>query len=246
MVKLNVDDATVQDLLQSVGALVEAETGWELSLADLRCKVVSRSRGYEELIFNRIRDLGINIEDDFPRDPFTRLFEYLVENSYMAAYLPGSGCIYLIRENVDDSNLEGLKLVLAHELVHRAQHLRFPDLMHALDLHLLAMVKPLLEPGNTDPAVPNFEDIHRRLAEVEPVMTLIESHAFYIQERIRTRYYPDARIEHHRTLLTIILEWLNGSGENRYTRGLPAIEQAYAGGDIEALFRQPERVWDSF
>ena len=48
-----------------------------------------------------------------------RMVEYLVEQDTLAAYLPGADEILAIRENVDDSNLNSLRLALGHELMNR-------------------------------------------------------------------------------------------------------------------------------
>jgi len=57
------------------------------------------------------------------RDIVTRTVEYLVENNVLAAYEPLTNELMVVRENVDDSNLDGLKVVLGHELTHRGQHM---------------------------------------------------------------------------------------------------------------------------
>jgi hypothetical protein len=57
----------------------------------------------------------------------------MLEFTILAAYQPITGEILAIRENVDDSNLEGLKLVVGHELVHRGQHVQYPELFLRLD-----------------------------------------------------------------------------------------------------------------
>ncbi len=243
MTKLDLDKATIDTLVQEMGVIVERETGWRLDIPNLKIQVVPKERGFEELVIRRITEVGIQLPVDLPKDLFTRIIEYLIENSYLAGYLPGSGSICIVRENVDDSNMDGLRLVIAHELVHRAQHLRFPQLIARMDAQLVDMLKPLLEPDHN--AVPDMNAVNLHLTQVEPVMTLFESHAAFIQQRIKERYYPQARIEEHFTLLATILEFLFGARQNRYTRGLPAIDAAYAEGKIDDLFENPTLVMQS-
>jgi hypothetical protein len=238
MDRLIINDELIHQLIKEVSPLVESETTWQVRLDSLEYKVVPRQRGYEEIIYTRIRDLGIPFEEPLVKDPFTRLFEYLVEHSYIAAYLPGSQRIYVVSENVDDSNMDGLRLVVAHELVHRAQHLRYPGVIKQLDRNMLTLLKPYLEAGNPL----DIAQVRAVLDEIEPTMILLESHAAFIQNLIGVKYFPQAKIEEHLTLLTVLLQWIYKRQASRYTRGLPAIEAASQSGNIDQLFHNPKSV----
>jgi len=49
-----------------------------------------------------------------------------------------------------------------------------------------------VETGQVD-----LQKLRRYFEEVQPLMTLIESHASYVQGVLCQRYFPQAQIEHH-------------------------------------------------
>jgi hypothetical protein len=187
MTKLPVDNKLVEGLVLQVVPLVEEIAGWELSQVNSR--VVPKERAFEELILGRLRSFGLPARDDAPRDIFDRLLEYFVEGNALAAYLPWNEELVVVRENVDESNLDGLKLVIGHELAHRAQHLRYPDLFTQVDeaAHLIATAY------FEEPLQPDLEQLATTVMKIQPVMTLLESHAMFVQNLLASRYFPTAR-----------------------------------------------------
>lgn len=71
------------------------------------------------------------------REFVDRTVEYLVEINVLAAYEPLTNELMVVRGKVDDSNLDGLKLVLAHELTHRGQHVHHPALFERASIEYL-------------------------------------------------------------------------------------------------------------
>ncbi len=75
--------------------------------------MVPKNRGFEEIVMARLQALGaehcFNDKDSLA----DRFMAYVIEGSLLAAYLPASQELLVVRENLDDSNLDGLRLVLA-------------------------------------------------------------------------------------------------------------------------------------
>jgi hypothetical protein len=235
MSKLVLDDEFITTLVVQVAPLVEQATGWDLDAGSLRCRVVPKDRGYEEILLGRLRELGFFVDEDAPRPLLDRLVEYLVESSILAAYQPGAGELLVIRENVDDSNLDGLRVVLAHELVHRGQHRNHPEIFHQVE----ASWRRVAAPNLVSPEQIDLGQLVQALNETRPLMTLLESHAAYIQQLIASRHYPQARIEAHFTLPVLLFRLFGGQKLAQYTEGLPAIAAAMESGEMEALYRDP-------
>jgi hypothetical protein len=138
----------------------------------------------------------------------------------------------LVRENVDDSNLDGLKLVLAHELTHRGQHIHHPALFERVNRILVSVLQGM-ESGQVD-----IQKMMGYFEEVKPLMTLIESHASYIQGALKQMYFPGAYVE-TRFTLPVILFRIVGFGKNsQYTEGLPQVAAAMQRGSVDGLFRR--------
>ena len=228
MVKLTIDDVLISSLVSEVGPLVSSITGWDLQLAGLKTVVVPKEQGYEAIVEGRLSALGIPVRAE--RDIIDRTVEYLVENNVLAAYEPLTGELVVVRENVDDSNREGLMLVLAHELVHRGQHIHHPQIFEHVNRILLAVFNEM----NTGQA-----DISRMMAyfeEVKPLMTLIESHASYVQGVLLQMYFPQARIETRFTLPVILFRIIGFGKTAQYTESLPQVADAVEQGSIDRLF----------
>ncbi|NLG99778.1 MAG: hypothetical protein GX491_20675 [Chloroflexi bacterium] len=121
MPKIDVTPELVGRLINQVAPLVEFTTRWSLDLQTLKYRVLPKNRGYEEIVLARFAGVGLPVEIDKPRSPGELLIEYMLENNILGAYEPSTQEILVVRENVDESNLDGLRLILAHELVHRGQ-----------------------------------------------------------------------------------------------------------------------------
>lgn len=230
MTRLNVTEMLILSLVDEVAPLVENATGWGLNIDSLRCRVLPKDRGFEEVVLGRMRGVGIDVDDDVPRGLIGRLVEYVIEGNVLGAYQPSTGELVIVRENVDDSNMDGLRVVVAHELVHRAQHVNRPELFERMDRVIRQVVDGCLR-GRI-----GFAELRTRMDQVTPVMTLIESHAYYVQEVIREKHFPAAVIESHFNLATLLMRLFGGAKISRYTEGIPAVAEAASAGDVESLY----------
>ena len=186
--RLHLTDSLIRAQVLQVAPAVTRLTGWNLGLDTLGCRVLPKDRGYEELLLGRLGQIGLHDWQDLMPDFLERMLEYLIEQNTLAAYLPGAGEILVMQENVDDSNLDGLRLVLADELVHRGQHLAHSRLISRLE-ELLRQAFAQIQSGD-----PNLQQLRQIMGQIQPIMTLLESHAAYVQGRLKASRFPEARI----------------------------------------------------
>lgn len=234
MAKLLVDNKMVSKLVHEVSPLVRQLTRWKLAINELHCRVIPIERGYEEIVINQLQQRGIRVFEYGTRDLFERLAEYLLEANILAAYLPWNAEIIVIRENVDDSNLDGLKLILGHELVHRAQHVNHPQIFERLEKLSQRIYLAYFEAqANLD-----LEHIMDTLLEISSIKTLIESHAMVVQNTLQREYYPDAKIESHYGFLAMLFRLIGAENLSHYQDGFPMVKEAIERGTIDDLYQR--------
>jgi hypothetical protein len=231
MTKLAVTDGLVRQLVAEVAPLVAHLTGWNLQLGDLAARVLPRHRGYEEIVLGRLAAAGIRMDPDAARNPLELLMEFMLEQNIAAAYDHGRQEILVVRENVDDSNMDGLRLTLAHELVHRGQHVHHPRLFRQVDEVVREAYGCGVEGQGT------MAQAVRRLHEADRIMTVMESHAGYVEREIKRLYLPRAVQESHFNLPALLFRVLGSRKVAQYTGGIPAVAQATRAGHIDALYQ---------
>jgi hypothetical protein len=232
MTKLEITDNLLQRLIGEVAPHVERAIGWDLNLASLNARALPKNQAYEEIVLGRLRKLGNEGDEAARRGLVERLVEYVFEGSIQAAYQPNDGEILVVRENVDDSNLDGLRLTLAHELVHRGQHIAHPELFAKIENQLHAINPATIEKPDPD----QLQAVLDALEEIRPIMVLLESHAFYIQGQLAANVYPQGRIEEQRSLPVYLFRLFGGYKLSQYHEGLPAISNAAQNGNVNELY----------
>lgn len=230
MEKLDITETLIRDLVAEVAPLVRGATGWSLAVPSLRSRVLAKDRGYEEVILGRLQGAGIHVDENKPRGIVERLIEYVVESNVLGAYQPSSQELLVVRENVDESNLDGLKLVVAHELVHRGQHVNFGHLFDEVDEVIREVFAYLSRDGAS------LGEAMQKLGKARPIMTLLESHAHYVQNVLQQTHFPDAKIESHFNLATLLMRLFGKDKLAQYTEGIPAVAAAADAGEVESLY----------
>ena len=228
--RLDMTDTSLHDVIAEVGPLVEGITGWELGLAEVGCRLIPRGRAFEEVLLGRLQGMGVATQALGQSGLATRLLEYLIEGNVQAAYDPGRGELLVIHENVDDSNPDGLRVIVAHELVHRGQHLHHAELFSRVDRMMGEYLNRVLERGI------GIRDTMRVVNEMQPLMTLLESHAFYVQESLRASHYSAARIESHFSLPALLFRLFGARKLAQYTDGFDAVAEATERGAVNELY----------
>ena len=227
MYKLNIDDQLINTIIVAVAPDVVEVTHWDLKLPLLRSRVIQKDQAYEEIMGGRIRGAGIVTAGSASLSLQERLIKHLVEESSLAAYEPSRGEIIVVNQNLDDSNIDGLKLVMAHELVHRAQHVRYPGLFTRLDEII----------RNCWYASMTYQNPSKKeLREVEHAMTIIESHASFVQQFLAAIRFPLARIEKPLSSQAVLLRSLGVGKSLQYILGLPDVAEAVNTGTLDEVF----------
>ncbi len=130
MAKLDVTEPLARALMREVAPIVERLTGWRLHVEQMAVQILPKTQAYEEIFLARLQRLSPSGDlSAFSEGIARRLAEYVLEGTTLAAYDHTNGTLYVVRENVDDSDKDGLKVILGHELVHRGQGLHHPDLL---------------------------------------------------------------------------------------------------------------------
>ncbi len=222
MARLEIDEALGRALVRDMAPAVVQITGWPLGIDRLRIRVVPKNQGYECVLLGRLRGAGIPISEDQRRSLLDRFLEYVVEGVLLSAYEPSTGELFLVRENLDEGNMDGLRLIVAHELVHRAQHLRHPELSERIDCVLRGVCARAMR-GDL-----GLGELATAVRRVEPVMSLLESHAQYVQEDLRQKRFPNARIESQWNVAAVLLRLFGGPKVSQYTRAVPAVAKSTA------------------
>ncbi len=230
MTPLDVTDHLVWEMVRQVGPLVEATTRWNLRLHEMQCRVLPKEAGYEELVLGRLRGAGVCVEANASRGIIERLLEYIIEGNAMGAYEPSTQELMLVRENVDDSNLDGLRVIVGHELVHRGQHVTYPFVFERVNQATRQLVLYL------EQARPDMAAIMEVVRSIKPMMSLIESHAYYVQGMLARLHFPNARVETHVSLPALLLRVFGGQKIAQYTDAVPAIAEAAQAGSVDALY----------
>ena len=231
MNRLIINEDVIRRIADEVSPMVEEIIPWTVSHDSMSIEVLPRNRGYEEILLGRLRGAGVDIDETGRRSIFERLLEYVIEDVVLAAYEPSLCRLYVLRENVDDSNPDGLRLIVAHELVHRAQHLKYPELFSRMDFVICDVCNHLSDGGSLKKAM-------ARIRDIEPIMTLLESHAAYVQERLRSTRFYEAKIETHFNLPTLLMRVFGRRKLKQYHTGIPSVIRNQVMGNIDSLYQQ--------
>jgi len=230
MKKLNITKNLIQNLVDEVAPKIENLTKWYFKLDELGILVLPKNRGYEEVVLGRLQGAGIPIDENRPRSILEKMIEYVIEANILGAYQSSTQELIIIRENVDESNINGLKLIVGHELVHRGQHVNFKHLFDKID----ESIRKTFDYINFNRT--NFKLINREMEKIKPIMSLLESHAHYIQAILKQKYYPGAKIESHFNIATILMKIFGKAKVSQYTERIFDVKKATTNGNINSLY----------
>ena len=78
------------------------------------------------------------------------------------------------------------------------------------------------------------------LREVDEIMTMLESHAHFVELEIKRLYLPHGLVESHFDMLSLIFHYAGQRKIAQYVDGIPAVTDAVRSGTLEALFKSLE------
>jgi hypothetical protein len=168
---------------------VELLTGWPLRLNSLQVFVVSRRDAAEFAFAEMLRSARLPPSTVRADEPLGWLRRAARGRAIGAFYEHGRNAICAVSDNVDESNNDGLALILAHELAHRAQHLQYQRIHAKVQAATRRLYRLAGKPSTTE------EEWRAVTDEITPIMTVMESHATYVTELARRTRLPLGRTE---------------------------------------------------
>lgn len=218
--RLRLDDELVRHCLEEVAPLVESITGWPHLLSGVRFRISSLAGLAEDAT---LEDAGLR---------------WLRQRAcgYIAAYNPLEHVIYIDRARTERLNLDGMKVVMGHELVHVGQCRLHPEVAAR------RAAKPRAEADVADQLV-QWED------------TWVEGYAYYLERDFIQAHYNLATFFQHAPLLdAAVLEtagaWLppDSGGEElssmfrRYRRAITHYRARQSGSSAAPFVLPRKRV----
>ncbi len=192
---LQVDDDIVRHCLTEVAPRVQRLTRWPGLLDDLQVRVSEDLGDYLDTLFERY--------DAKPDALTARLVHGVLKRRVLALYDPLLDAIFVNTRTSRHCNLDGLKVILGHELVHVGQFRKSPRLRAQYETRTREMME--LEVGDQSPAELleslRKSDLHRHMED-------IEGYAHYIQTDFLEKHYNCSMIVHHVSLFDRALAYL--------------------------------------
>ncbi len=232
MAHLDVSESLVRRLVGGVAPLVSHLTGWNLRTGDLGARVLGKDGCNEEIVRRRLKSAGIALAPRQADGFYERLIARLLEENILAAYDHGGQEIIVVRENVEEGDLDGLRLVLAHELVHRGQHVQHRNVFDLAD----SLLREAVSAGGQDRDAADLAP--RRLSRLDAIMTLLESHARYVEQEVNRLYLPRATVQSHFNMLAFLFQALTPHKSRQYSEGLPEVASAVRTGTVDSLYER--------
>lgn len=212
--RLDLDDELVRRCLAEVAPLVEAFTGWRDLLEGLKVDVTDAVTRYT--VTPMLESMGF--ESSLTTDLMVRLVGDYAMN-FMALYDPLTHTVVVHETHAARTNLDALKVVLGHELVHVGQFKNEPGLLTRYQTMIadLGKLGEQLHDGDADIAA--LAESFRE-SPLQAVMEDLEGYAYYIQRDFLEKHYNMATFFHHRSWL----EWIFQGALQRLAPGVDTIK----------------------
>jgi hypothetical protein len=199
--RLNLDDELLSHCLTEVTPIVEYLTGWKDLLLNLNFKITN---DFTEVFSNLM-----SINGSKKIDMFEKIIFKSISKGFLALYDPSTHCIYIHKDRVSLQNLDAVKVILGHELVHVGQFKYFPELIQE-QRKAVQFLQSLetVEFDSISDFIIKFKD-----SEYNLFMQKIEGYAYYIQTEYLQNYYNCATFfEQGSIIQDLIIVLLNKLG----------------------------------
>jgi hypothetical protein len=226
-----ISEYTVERIIQDVAPKVQALTGWDPHLEDLKIQLIRRDQLWEYSTLPRYKALNI---DTVPRTSegkaSMKISQKIMPYLALAMYEPLTGTILIMPENFGAGTTDsGLAITIGHELVHRGQWTNNPDYSKKYPTIIRKSVgsNAFDTDADEDPSYEKFAQAY---------MSLAEGDATFVQEQLKKLYYPDAKSKSGSLvgLLTILLMHSAGGSTNgllkkmkQYIEGKKIVQATY-------------------
>ena len=216
----------LEALLREVAPLVQAESGYAIDLDAVRIDVLAGN------IEQALEGSGTGALAEWAGLPgwFRVAIGAFLTRLVAAMYCPLSATIYVNEPMTRTVNLDALKLILAHELVHHGQFTHRPELREQLDDEIARLQQALEDDA---PAEVLAEAVQRLTKGFKQE---IEGEAEYVRMALWKRHYPCATYHPptYSVLHKAFMAWAMGS--------VPGMDQALQEQYTEGLKKYRERM----
>jgi hypothetical protein len=229
--RLNIDEDLVNECLVEITPLVEQLTGWRNLLDGLHVEVTDRMG--EWALKDLVPLMGLE-SGSFAEKCSSLLFDQCFK--FAGLYSPTHHTLVVNRPLMERNNLDALKVIIGHELVHVGQFKNYPHLIEEHNARLLEFEELLNSVEDS-----SLEDVVAKIKTLgmQGQMQELEGYAFYIQKDFLEVHYNMATFFPHSSLFESALKTLLGVLEleaglqqvqelksSQYTDGADAYRQA--------------------
>ncbi|MCF7859607.1 MAG: hypothetical protein K9N07_09870 [Candidatus Cloacimonetes bacterium] len=226
--RLNITEDLVESCVNEVLPLVEQATNWHDILDGIHFEIINNKSGMKRIIEKLFEyyQTALGIEDDLVYMPwlFYKILTAILYNSISALYFPGDKTIYINNHTCQYINLDYLKVILGHEIVHAGQFKSVSNLKPALESYLNELLQEVSEDRSaTEVEELEFEELLKivKNSKIQNAMTALEGHAYFIQKEYLEKHYNCATGFNHSTglLYRLLMSRFgkntnSGSGQN--------------------------------
>ena len=195
--RLEVDVDLVKDCLIEVTPLVEQLTGWRHLLDDLNIVVVDNAGDY------LIKDFAelLNVEEDsFGAKVMKVALQHCA--AFLGLYDPIRHTLIINEDMMEHHNMDALKVVIGHELVHVGQFKNHPELIEEHKLRF-AELKSLFERETL--SIEEFKEKFESFG-FQSQMKELEGYAYYIQRDFLEAHYNLSTFFEHSSLIERLMK----------------------------------------
>ena len=201
--RLNITDELIEHCLDEVAPMVESLTGWESLLDDVTVVITDDLSPYLQSFSGLFEG-----KPSWLFRKLSRMLERLStwSSQIVAFYEPNVKSIVIHRSRASNCvNLDGLKVILGHELVHVGQFKHCPEMIAQYNSQLNWLTHFLDELGAQGEI--NFEEIRAAIEKsaLQEYMSELEGYAAYIQHEFLEKHYNMATFFTHASMFDGIL-----------------------------------------
>ncbi len=190
-IRLNFNDMGLVDYcLNSVIKIIEDSLHYKIDRNSFSIKALSQS----EIAQSYFQSISSNLSGYTLPSFLIKLIGKLFYQRLLGLYDPFRAAIYINKQKLKYQNIDTLKVIIGHELIHFIQFNKNPDLLQ----RMIEMYKKYFE--CLQQPLPPAEIIELTyqyfLNEIQPFMTTIEGDAFYFEQNILRQIFTCSNYTH--------------------------------------------------
>lgn len=178
-IRLNLDDTGILDYcLNSILKIIEDSLQYKIDQNDFSLRALSQS----EIAHSYFQSISAQLPEYKLPSFLIKVIGKLFYHRLLGLYDPFQAVIYINKQKLKYQNIDTLKAVIGHELIHFIQFYKNPDLRQKM----IDMYKKYFEYLKQPIPIPTLLELSYQyfLNEIQPFMTTIEGDAFYFEQNI--------------------------------------------------------------